>query len=48
MKERVARTKVLKARTKEVTITPKEMGTAWGVNGWCGRGEGRGREALRM
>jgi hypothetical protein len=27
MKERVARTNVLKARTNEVTITPTEMGT---------------------
>jgi len=27
MKEMMARTKVLKARTKEVTITPREMGT---------------------
>lgn len=41
MKEMMARTKVLKARTKEVTITPREMGTGGGIS-W---GEERGREA---
>lgn len=33
MKERLARTKVLKARTKEVTITPSEIGTGGCVSG---------------
>jgi hypothetical protein len=47
MKARVARRKLLKVRTKEVTITPREMGTGRGVSGEDVGGVGRGTYACR-